>query len=67
MGNARCEVSSIAITGSRGGLWLGWEPIPFRVDVAFCLLTGTGIWLLRVEARQAPRRIVTGERNVPSS
>ncbi|MEN6336832.1 MAG: hypothetical protein ABFE01_21455 [Phycisphaerales bacterium] len=29
------------------GLRLGLEPLPFYVDVGFCLATGEGIWLLR--------------------
>lgn len=33
------------------GLRLGLEPLPFYVDVTFCLVTGIGIWLLRKEAR----------------
>ncbi len=33
------------------GLRLGLAPLPFYVDVAFCVLTGAGIWLLRSEAR----------------
>jgi len=32
------------------GLRLGLAPLPFYVDVTFCLLTGIGIWLLRTEA-----------------
>lgn len=31
------------------GLRLGLAPLPFYVDMAFCLLTGAGIWLLRAE------------------
>ena len=34
------------------GLRLGLEPIPFYVDVVFCILTGTGIWFLRNEAKK---------------
>ncbi len=48
------------------GLRLGLEPIPFYVDVAFCLLTGTGIWLLRAEACHVPRRTSAGEQNIHS-
>jgi hypothetical protein len=29
------------------GLRLGLEPLPFYVDVGFCLATGAGIWFLR--------------------
>ncbi len=32
------------------GLRLSLEPLPFCVDVAFCLLTGIGIWVLRTAA-----------------
>lgn len=33
------------------GLRLGLEPLPFYVDVAFCLFAGIGIWLLRGEVK----------------
>jgi hypothetical protein len=33
------------------GIRLKLEPIPFYIDVAFCLLTGIGIWLLRSETK----------------
>jgi len=35
------------------GIKLKLEPLPFIVDVAFCLATGIGIWLLRNEAKNA--------------
>ena len=35
------------------GIRLNLEPLPFYVDVAFCLSTGIGIWLLRNEVKKA--------------